>query len=340
MSKSEMYINISSEKSVKASCPVIISASRSTDIPAFYSEWFINRLKKGYVRWKNPFNGLQYYVSFDKSRLIVFWSKNPKPIFKYLDYLDSKSINYYFQFTLNDYVTENLEKKIPALNKRIDTFIELSEKIGKEKIIWRFDPLILTNEINTDLLLKKIQGIGDKLHAYTDKLVFSFADISIYKKVQSNLIKEDIQYIEFDKKKMIEVASGIRELNRKWKFEVGTCSEDIDLQEFDIIHNKCIDHDLIIKLFSQDKALMNHLGYKIPEPNLFDDNLVIKTKKRLKDKGQRQLCGCIISKDIGQYNTCPHGCVYCYANTSMKIAIMNYNKHLEFNKMGATICGE
>ena len=85
---------------------------------------------------------------------------------------------------------------------------------------------------------------------------------------------------------------------------------------------------------------MNHLGYKIPEPNLFDDNLVIKTKKRLKDKGQRQLCGCIISKDIGQYNTCPHGCVYCYANTSMKSAIMNYNKHLEFNKMGATICGE
>ena len=102
-----------SGESVDAQVPIIISASRSTDIPAFYSDWFIQRIKEGYVKWKNPFNGVFLYVSFAKARLFVFWSKNPKPIIKHLDYLDERIKNYYFQFTLNDYDQEKLEPNVP-----------------------------------------------------------------------------------------------------------------------------------------------------------------------------------------------------------------------------------
>jgi len=126
----------------EAQAPVIISASRSTDIPAFYSDWFVERLSKGYVKWKNPFNGAYLYVSFVNTRLIVFWSKNPKPLIKHLSYINSIIPNYYFQYTLNDYENDRLEIKVPPLTKRIETFVELSELIGSDKVIWRYDPLI------------------------------------------------------------------------------------------------------------------------------------------------------------------------------------------------------
>jgi len=234
---------------VKAQAPVIVSASRATDIPAFYSDWFFNRLEKGYLKWKNPFNGKDLYVTFEKTRLIVFWSKNPRPIIKHLDYLDEKKINYYFQFTLNDYDKEKLERKVPNLNSRIETFIELSKRIGKEKVIWRFDPYILTYTTGVDELLKRTEYIGDQLKHYTNKLVFSFADIKTYKKVQNNLRRDSIPYIEFNERNMNELAIGLMELNKKWNFELGTCAEKIDLDKYNIIHNKCIDDDLMIKLF-------------------------------------------------------------------------------------------
>ena len=163
---------------VEAQAPVIISASRSTDIPAFYSDWFIHRLKMGYLKWKNPFNGVPLYVTFQKARLIVFWSKNPKPMLKNLDWLDQNLPNYYFQYTLNDY-DKTLEEKVPPLNNRIETFIKLSERIGKQKVIWRFDPLILTDKIGVDDLLRKMENIGNQLKNHTNKLVFSYADIKI-----------------------------------------------------------------------------------------------------------------------------------------------------------------
>jgi hypothetical protein len=171
---------------VEAQAPIIISASRSTDIPAFYSDWFIQRIKEGYVKWKNPFNGVPLYVSFNKARLIIFWSKNPKSMLKHLDYLDERIKNYYFQYTLNDYDIEKLEPNVPNVQSRIETFIELSERIGKGKVIWRFDPLILTDKIGVDELLKKVENIGNHLKNHTEKMVFSFADIKLYKKVQNN----------------------------------------------------------------------------------------------------------------------------------------------------------
>jgi DNA repair photolyase len=321
-------ITLDNGTKVDAQVPVIISASRSTDIPTFYSDWFISRWKAGYVKWTNPFNGVPIYVSFKNVRCIVFWTKNPRPMFKYLDYMAQNIPNFYFQYSLNDYDKEQFEAKVPMLESRIETFKILSKRIGKKRVVWRFDPLILTDTIDVEELLRRVKNIGDQIKDYTEKLVFSFADISIYKKVQSNLKKDKVNYIEFTLDTMNQFAKGIYEINKDWKLQLGTCTEKINLDKYNIIHNKCIDDDLMIDIFSEDKELMDFLGVKIEPVDLFSDGKVIKAKK-LKDKGQRTDCGCIMAKDIGQYNTCPHECNYCYANTSKEIAKKNYKIYLE-----------
>jgi hypothetical protein len=301
----------------------------------------MDRLKKGYLVWKNPFNQKQLYVAFDKTRLIVFWSKNPKPIIQHLDYLNDKYFNYYFQFTLNDYVKEQLEPNVPSVESRIETFIRLSEKIGKEKVIWRYDPLILTDKIGVTELLYKIDRIGNQLFQHTTKLVFSFADIGLYRKVQSNLANRNIKCSEFDNSSMNQFAEGLKELNQKWNLEIGTCAERIDLNKHGITHNKCIDDDLIKRLFYKDAKLMNFLGYELKNAELFynKEELVPITKRNLKDKGQREFCGCIFSKDIGEYNTCLHLCEYCYANASKKIVLENCNRIKNNGQTSETIAG-
>ena len=163
---------------VEAQSPLIISASRSTDIPAFYADWFFYRLEKGYSAWTNPFNGVRSYVSYTDTRFIVFWSKNPKPLLRHLDKLIEKNIGCYIQYTLNDYVDEHLETAVPSVDERIETFKNLVDKLGFGHVIWRFDPLILTDKISIDTLLDRIEYIGDRLKGYTEKLVFSFVDIS------------------------------------------------------------------------------------------------------------------------------------------------------------------
>ena len=126
---------------VKAQTPIIISASRSTDIPAFYADWFFHRLERGHSAWINPFNGIKSYISYSKARLIVFWSKNPEPLIPYLEVLERKNINYYIQFTLNDYEAELYENGVPPLTKRIDTFKKLVNKMGRGKVLFTFSSL-------------------------------------------------------------------------------------------------------------------------------------------------------------------------------------------------------
>lgn len=318
--------------------PVIVSASRSTDIPAFYADWFFYRLDKaGYSAWTNPFNGVRSYISYKNTRFIVFWSKNPKPLLKYLPVLERKKIGCYIQYSLNDYEAEGLEKSVPPLDERIDTFKQLVERLGKGHVIWRFDPLVLTDQISIDLLLSKIENIGDQLYGYTEKLVFSFADILSYRKVQSNLTKAHVNYIDwYDHEPLMrEFAERLAKLNKKWGYELATCGEKIDLTMFRVNKNHCIDDDLIIRLAYNDKVLMDYLKVKIEPVGLFGiepdaiplPGNMCATHGDNSDKGQRQFCGCIKSKDIGEYNTCIHGCEYCYANASKERAIDNYKKH-------------
>lgn len=306
----------------KIMSPVIVSASRSTDIPAFYADWFLERLKAGYSVWVNPFNQARYRVSFADTRMIVFWSKNPKPMLERLDEVESLGFKqYYFQFTLNDYVTEGLEPNVPPVAERIDTFRHLARRIGKERVIWRFDPLLLSNYLTVDVLLEKIASIGHELQGATEKLVFSFADIQAYRKVGKNLSGTNCR--EFSSEEKIEFAKGLRDVNLSLGLEMATCAEDIDLSEYGIKHNKCVDDDLMVRLFHDDAKLMDFIG---AEYDMIDGWTI---KKSRKDKGQRKACGCIVSKDIGMYNTCPHLCRYCYANSSDSVVQRNYSKHLQ-----------
>lgn len=339
MNWSKIKIKKQDGEFIEAQAPVIISASRATDIPAFYADWFVERLKQGYVKWKNPFNGVPLYVSFNNARLIVFWTKNPKPIFKHLDFLDERIHNYYFQFTLNDYDIEKLEPNVPSVQSRIETFIKLSEGIGKSKVIWRFDPLIMTDTLGVDELLRKVENVGNQLQGFTDKFVFSFADIHQYKKVKTNLNKSPTNYSEFDESQMHLFASELQKLNQKWNYKIGTCAERIPLEHYGIDHNKCIDDDLIIRLFPQDKQLMDFMGVKILPPDMFNSEYRVEKSRNMKDKGQREFCGCIFSKDIGEYNTCPHLCEYCYANSSKELALANWKKH-KINPNSEMIKGE
>ncbi len=311
---------------VDAIAPLIISASRSTDIPAFYSKWFFNRLEKGYIAWINPFNQKTQFVALDEVRFVIFWTKNPQPILPYLEILEKKGIGYYFQITLNDYEAERLEPNLPPVEQRIESFITLSEKIGKHKTIWRFDPLLLSDKLTIDRLLNKIERIGNQISSYTEKLVFSFADINVYRKVISNLGKTKELYREFKDNEIFEFAKKLQFLNLNWKIELATCAEDVNMINFGISKNRCIDDELIYRISSNDNDLMNWLGYKIDSNSIFGKEEYIPNPK-LKDKGQRKACGCIVSKDIGMYNTCMHLCVYCYANNSPDIVKKNFLKH-------------
>ncbi len=341
-------------ETVKAQAPIIVSASRSTDIPAFYADWFFHRLKVGYSAWTNPFNGVKSYVSYQDTRFIVFWSKNPRPLLPHLDYLKERNIGCYIQYTLNDYEKEGLERGVPKLSERIDTFKLLVDKLGKGRVIWRFDPLLLTDDISIDVLLSKIERIGDQLQGYTEKLVFSYADILGYRKVKANLEKSNIPYHEWTEPQMLEFAERLAELNKKWRYTLATCGEKVDLQQFGIEHNHCVDDALIIRFAYEDKQLMDFLNVKtfpMPSSDLFGNteplpsdaivlpNNTYATHGDNRDKGQRQFCGCIVSKDIGEYNTCPHLCEYCYANTSKQTAVLNYNCHKD-NQWSETITGK
>lgn len=338
---------------VEAQAPVIVSASRSTDIPAFYADWFFHRLEAGYSAWTNPFNGVRSFVSYDKTRFIVFWSKNPRPLLQHLEYLKERNIGCYIQYTLNDYEAEGLERGVPALEERIDTFKRLVDKLGLGRVIWRFDPLILTDRISADDLLRKVENIGEQLRGYTEKLVFSFADIATYKKVKANLERNRVNYSEWTNEQMVDFARRLVSLNKAngWNYTLATCGEAADLEG--VQHNHCIDDTLMIRFAHRDKPLIDFLGVeiKVVENSLFGTELIPKKaimlsptqyavkKKDNRDKGQRPACGCMASKDIGEYNTCPHLCEYCYANASKEKAIENYKRH-EMNPLGETITGK
>jgi hypothetical protein len=190
-------------------------------------------------------------------------------------------------------------------------------------------------------ILAKIWHIGNQLKGYTNKLVFSFVDIKAYRKVQSNLTKEtqlftknNVEEGEGSGNQQKEIVDGLVKLRDIWRengwpISLATCAESIDLDSLGIEHNRCIDDRLMERLFNEDKILLYYLRTgELPEPNLFGEIPELpETHKSLKDKGQRKLCGCMISKDIGMYNTCRHFCVYCYANTSKKIVLENASKH-------------
>jgi len=288
---------------IEAVAPVIVSASRRTDIPAFHSEWLVERLRAGYVKWTNPFSGVPQYVSFARTRAIVFWTKNPRPLLPHLSQLDQRGSNYYFQFTLNDYEAEGLEPGVSPLRERIEAFQELSRCVGAARVIWRYDPLLLTDRLDLDRLVERVARVAERLQRFTEKLVIAFADIERYVNVRNRLRRFGRGCREPSMDEMRAFAEKLVTAARPWGLAIATCAEATDLEDLGIEKNRCVDDRLLARLFPDDAELLRFLG---PEA----------ARHRLKDKGQRKECGCIVSKDIGAYDTCPHLCRYCYASSS------------------------
>lgn len=269
---------------------MIISASRRTDIPAFYSDWFFNRIKEGYLYVRNP----MYQENVSKISLnpevidcIVFWTKNAKPMLARLSELEP--YNYYFQYTLNGYETDIEPVMGMNLNDKIDTFIQLSEAIGSNKVIWRYDPIFLSNKYDKEFHLKTFKFICEKLNGHTFRCVTSFLDL--YDKVK----RKELNINDFDETEIRSLVSEMVKIASSYNICIETCAEKIDLEAEGVKHGHCIDKEFIEEL----------IGYKITGS---------------KDKSQRAECGCMESIDIGVYDTCRYGCKYCYAlNNSKKL---------------------
>lgn len=278
---------------------MIISASRRTDIPTYYSDWLYNRIKEGFVLVRNPMNIHQIgkiNLSPEVVDGIVFWTKNPTPMIERLDEL--RDYTYYFQFTLNAYGKE-VEPGVPSKNDIvIPSFQKLSKKIGKDKVIWRYDPILFNEKYTAEYHLKYFEMLALKLADYTEKCTISFLDF--YKNTQRNIQPLDIIKPTFDQK--TELMQRFSQISKEFGIYIDTCAEDIDLEKFGIGHAHCIDKDRF-----------EHLGgYKLTVE---------------KDNNQRAECGCITSIDIGAYNTCNNGCLYCYANYSSNTVQKNHTAH-------------
>ena len=287
---------------------MILSVSRRTDIPNYYSDWFIARIKEGFLYVRNPMNAHQISridLSPEVVDCIVFWTKNPANMIEKLE--DLKRYMYYFQFTLTGY-GRDVEPNLP--NKReelIPTFKRLSEKIGKERVIWRYDPILISKRYTMNYHLQAFEEIADNLADYTERVVISFVDF--YSKTKRNARGLGIRQITDEE--MFEVAGKMAQIASKYNLIIETCAEQINLQEVGIQHGSCIDKKLIERL----------LGCK----------LIAK-----KDKNQRAGCGCFESVEVGTYNTCLNGCKYCYANFNDRRVEDNIKL---YNRDSVLLCG-
>ncbi len=276
----------------------------------------MNRLRAGYCAWKNPFNAKgRQYVAFNNCRVIGFWSKNPAPLLPYLPEIEDMGIQFYFQFTLNDYTREGLEPNLPPLETRMETFQNLAERYGRHRVVWRYDPIILGGGITVAEALDRIQAIATTIAPHTEKLVFSFVDW--YAKTRRELGKVDASLRAPTTEEMEEIAAGLQQINGSLTtpLKLATCAELTSLDRWNIAHNKCIDPALLVRLCPHDPDIARWYGMPPTQQHSLLP-LIDTGKKNLKDTGQRKPCGCAPSKDIGAYNTCSHFCTYCYANQS------------------------
>ena len=277
---------------------MIVSASRRTDIPAFYSEWFFKRLKEGLVQVKNPMNPKQIRLVSLKPEDVdcfVFWSKNPLPMVEKLDLL--KDYGFYFQFTLNGY-GEDIEAGLPSPEKRAETMKRLCEKAGKERIVWRYDPILITEKYSTEFHRDMFGRLAEKLCGCFDGCVISFVDR--YGKNSKRFDENGIR--ELTCEEMRSVAESFADTGKEYGFKISTCAEKAELELYGIGHSSCIDAQRIQRI----------VGHEVNAAT---------------DKNQREGCRCAVSVDIGAYDTCKHRCVYCYANRSAESGCKGYLRH-------------
>ncbi len=286
---------------------MIISASRRTDIPAFYSEWFMQRVRAGFCTVPNPFNANQVStISLEPPDVdaIVFWTRNPRPLLAHLPELDERGYQTLFQITLLDY-PRWLETNTPPVDAAIATFRAVADHIGPARVVWRYDPLVFTRSIDAGYHHRKFGEIAAALEGYTERVVVSVVDD--YAKTRSRLGQLDdetpvAKETVAEDDTFAELMRSLASIAGERGMEIQSCAETLDLQPYGIAAGKCIDDVLLSRLFGLD----------------LDDK---------KDPTQRKECGCVVSKDIGMYNSCPFGCQYCYATVSFDSARTRYAQH-------------
>jgi hypothetical protein len=286
----------------------IISASRRTDIPAFYSDWFMNRIRAGYAIVQNPFNSSmssRVDLACPDVDAIVFWTRDARPMLRHLDELSKRGYRYYFQYTLNAY-PPLLEPKVPPAAAAVAAFKDLSRAIGAERVMWRFDPIVVSDVTPDDWIVDNFKSLARQLRDFTSQVVISFADY--YAKVARRLSgitsATGVRFYDVhrDPARLLRIASCLSEIAHHYSMTPVSCAEAIDLAHVGISPGKCISDELISALF----------GIQVNSQ---------------KDRYQRKACGCISSRDIGHYDTCVHGCVYCYATVNGRASSRNRASH-------------
>lgn len=276
---------------------MIINTGGRTDTVNYYSDWLLNRFKEGFVYSRNPFYPSQVYkyiLSPDIVDCVIFCSKNYKPILNRFHEISDR-FNVFCFYTITAY-DKDIEPNVPSIDESIETLIKLSKIIGKEKISWRYDPVLLTTTYTIDRHLQTFEYMAKELSPYVSFCIFSF--VEMYKKLSKNM-PEIIPFTQEDK---IQILKNFGEISRKYNLKIQTCADQEDYTAYGISHSGCI----------TTEVLSNALGIKF---------------KKMPHNGNRRNCKCMPSRDIGAYNTCPNGCKYCYANSDPEIAKKILPKH-------------
>lgn len=284
---------------------MVISASRRTDIPAFYAKWFMNRIRAGCCAVPNPFNLSQVsYVSLrpEDVDVIVFWTRDARGLLPHLAELDQRGYRYYFQYTIMDN-PRLMDLRTPRLEASLNTFRTLADHVSPERVVWRYDPIVLSNVSAPEFHQKTYQYIAKALRGHTRRSVISIVDV--YSKAQKRLrqlAEHGVELLPSDGEAFTALMRALVRTAKANGMEIYSCAEDLDLERYDVRPGKCVDDKYITKTF----GIAVH---------------------RKKDPSQREACGCVVSRDIGMYNSCLCGCQYCYATSSFERARINYGKH-------------
>lgn len=274
---------------------MIINSGTRTDIPAFFHKWFLNRIKEGFVISKNPYNNQLYKYSFNPKTVDVlcFCSKNPKPLVNHLDELSD-----YKQFwfvTINPYGND-IEVNVPSYKRVIKTFRQLSDNLGVNSVSWRYDPILINEKYSLDYHIDKFEEMASELHEYTSDCTISFIDL--YQKVLRNF--PEVREVTTEER--LVIGENFSRIAGQYDISMKTCVEGTLLDQFGFDSTGCMTQQVL------EKAIGNNL--KVP-----------------KGKYHNRECNCLIGRDIGLYNTCLHGCKYCYANSNMNLVRKNQKLH-------------
>ena len=283
---------------------MILYVSGRTDIVAFYTKWFMNRYREGFVDVRNPFNHrLVSRINFENVDAILFCTKNPIPILKHLKEIDKPIL---FHVTLTPYKSD-IEPNVPPKTKIIEAIKELSNIIGIDNLYVRYDPIFLSDKYNIEYHKKTFEKMCSLLNGYVKQIIVSFLDD--YKNVRKN--KNILNYKKLTEKDYSEIGKSFSNIAKKYGMTVQTCFEDRNLSEYGFKVGECISHELAFKLTGKK--------YK---------NWTARKEKK---------CNCVQLVDIGVYNSCKHFCKYCYANYDEKEVNNNFSKH---NPNSSLLIGE